>query len=84
MHSLVRTVFGKLRTLNVEEEERKLKIVEEELAENEMKMSVNTQSTQPPVVQGDVLEVEPTSEPSDQPEPPSSVLPHHECKQVTA
>lgn len=47
MHAVVRQVFGRLATLNPEDEERKLALIEAESPDNELKMNVQTSAHSP-------------------------------------
>ena len=48
MHEIVRQTFGRLQSLNPEEEEKKLILNDSESSENELKMNVQPHSTSIP------------------------------------
>lgn len=68
MHNLVRTVFKKLSTLNVEEEEEKVKARETEEAEGELKMTVQSAVEAPERPETSAAEDEVTGEEGRNPE----------------
>src|SRR5258708_8773203 len=80
MHTLVRTVFSKLKRLDLEEEEAKLAIeIEDETKEGELRMTVTSQDEKAEEVQLEDL-AEPTEIPESYQEiPPSrtSILPEN-------
>ncbi|KAG6832717.1 hypothetical protein H0H92_012289 [Tricholoma furcatifolium] len=64
MHALVRTVFSRLRHLDPEAEEAKLRVADEDIVEGEIKLTVTTED---PVKESDEAGKEVTTEVQDQP-----------------